>query len=337
MISVIVPIYNVESFLPRCLESLAAQACDDLEIILVDDGSPDHCPEICDSYAAKDSRFQVIHKENGGLISARQAGLRAATGDYIGFVDGDDWIEPNMYAAFYAQIEQYHPDMLACEFFYSYPDKEEKSQYQLHQTFYTRAELEASVFPTMLFYGRFYQFGVYPNCWSKVYKKELLEKYLFPVDKRIRLGEDTAFTYPCLMDSNSLCFIDEALYHYRVNHASMTKKYDPRLPEIYILPYEALKNAGEAVRVDITTQLPYYLLYLVNFVIRNEASKSNPKSKEEKHMVLNMLLSNKDVLENIKKVELGILPFHTKLLVQCFKLKSRFLLELYIKMLRNFL
>lgn len=337
MISVIVPIYNVEKFLPKCLNSLIAQSCEDIEIILVDDGSTDACPKLCDTCAAKDSRIKVIHKENGGLISARQAGLRAAAGEYIGFVDGDDWIEPNMYEVFYKQIELHHPDMLVCEFFYSYPDKEEKSQYRLKQSLYTRAELEKNVFPTMLFYEKFYQFGVYPNCWSKVFKKELLEKYLFQVDTRTRLGEDTAFTYPCLMDSNSLCFIEEPLYHYRINNESMTKKYDSQLPEIFILPYRALVNSNCAIGVDLTSQLPYYLLYLVNFVIRNEASERNPKSKKERIAVLESLLNNKDVMENIKKVEMGILPFHTKLLVQCFKWKSRFLLALYIKLLRNFL
>ena len=96
-ISVIVPVYNVENYLRRCVDSIINQTYKNLEIILVDDGSPDNCPVICDEYAQKDSRIKVIHKENGGLSSARNCGMDMATGEYIGFVDGDDWIESDMY------------------------------------------------------------------------------------------------------------------------------------------------------------------------------------------------------------------------------------------------
>ena len=95
-ISVIVPVYKVEKFLDRCVESIVGQTYENLEIILVDDGSPDNCPSMCDKWAEKDSRIKVIHKENGGVSSARNAALYAATGDFIGFVDSDDWIEPDM-------------------------------------------------------------------------------------------------------------------------------------------------------------------------------------------------------------------------------------------------
>ncbi|HCI64916.1 MAG TPA: glycosyl transferase, partial [Clostridiales bacterium] len=97
LISVIVPVYRVEAFLPRCLDSIRGQTYKNLEIILVDDGSPDNCGKICDEYAEMDSRIRVIHKKNGGLSSARNAGLDVAVGDYIGFVDSDDWIAPEMY------------------------------------------------------------------------------------------------------------------------------------------------------------------------------------------------------------------------------------------------
>ena len=98
LISVIVPIYNRELYLEKCIESIVSQTYSNLEIILVDDGSPDNCPAICDEWAKKDSRIKVVHKENGGVASARNAGLSAATGDYVAFVDGDDFIAPEMYS-----------------------------------------------------------------------------------------------------------------------------------------------------------------------------------------------------------------------------------------------
>ena len=115
-ISVIIPVYGVEPYLRRCLDSVAAQTCRDLEILLVDDGSPDGCPAICDEYAAGDSRFRVIHKENGGLSDARNAGLAAATGEYIGFVDSDDWLEPDMYERLAEALERTGSEVAVCNF-----------------------------------------------------------------------------------------------------------------------------------------------------------------------------------------------------------------------------
>ena len=118
-ISVIVPIYNVENYLNRCIDSIINQTYKKLEIILVDDGSPDNCGKICDEYAKKDSRIKVIHKENGGVSSARNAGLNIATGDYIGFVDGDDWIELDMYEYLLGLSIKYKADISRCSFVYN--------------------------------------------------------------------------------------------------------------------------------------------------------------------------------------------------------------------------
>ena len=107
MISVIVPIYNVEKYLARCVDSIVNQTYKNLEIILVDDGSPDRCPQMCDDYADKDSRNKVIHKKNGGLSDARNAGMAVATGEYISFIDSDDWIETSMFELLLNNIFQY--------------------------------------------------------------------------------------------------------------------------------------------------------------------------------------------------------------------------------------
>ena len=106
-ISVIVPVYNVEQYLPRCVESILAQTYENLEILLVDDGTKDNCGAICDAYARQDERVKVIHKENGGLSSARNAGIDVSTGEYFSFVDSDDWIEPDMYEKMMALTEKY--------------------------------------------------------------------------------------------------------------------------------------------------------------------------------------------------------------------------------------
>ena len=122
LISVIVPVYKVENFLDRCVESIVGQTYENLEIILVDDGSPDNCPAMCDKWAEKDGRIKVIHKENGGVSSARNAALDIVSGDYICFVDSDDWIDPGMYEFLYKNSQKYDADISCCGIFDDYDD-----------------------------------------------------------------------------------------------------------------------------------------------------------------------------------------------------------------------
>ena len=313
LISVIVPIYKVEKYLNRCVESIVNQTYKDLEIILVDDGSPDGCPQICDEYALKDSRIKVIHKENGGVISARQAGLRVATGDYVGFVDSDDYIEPDMYEKIANVIEKHSPDMVACNFFFDYSDKSVKSEQIFNREYYSREELEKEIFPYMLYNPPYYHFGVYPCCWAKVFKRELLEQVLYGVTSKIRIGEDAAVTYPCLLKASSLAFVESSLYHYRVNDVSMTKAYDKNLENTINIPIKILSNvfSGEA---SLVGQIDYYKLYMFEFVIRNEANENCKKTKSETKKTFSKFLDDDTFVKSIKKMDVNALPRKTKLL-----------------------
>jgi hypothetical protein len=208
----------------------------------------------------------------------------------------------------------------------------------LSREYYTAEDLRVEVFPTMLFNGEYYRFGIYPNCWSKVFRKEILEKHLPDTDSRIRLGEDIAFTYPCLMECKSVSFVDKPLYHYREdNPGSMTKAYDTQLVDIYMLPYLTIKQKSGEYDVDLSPQLPYYLLYLINFVIRNEANINNPKSRQDSMQVLDAITGSDEVMSAVKQIDITLLPAHTRLLASALKIKSKPMLMGYIKLLRNFL
>lgn len=337
MISVIVPVYKVENYLRQCLDSLAAQTLDDIEIIIVDDGSPDGCPEICDEYAAKDARMKVVHKQNGGLLSARKAGVAASSGDYIGFVDGDDWVEPETFMNMHNAIIKYSPDMVLSDFLCDYGDCIEPSDQCFEEGFYDRARLESEIFPKMLFDGRFYRFGVNPNCWSKLVKRELIEKNLSPVDERIRMGEDAAFIYPCMLDSQSITCVKTPTYHYRITEQSMSNAYDERLKDIILLPYKRLKEKNAESDFDISSQLDYYLLYMVNFLLRNEAKKANAHSKKERRAVIENICADGDIRSAAAHVDMGKLPMHTKLLVTALRRGSVFMTEKYVELLEVYL
>ena len=136
MISIIVPIYNVEKYLPQCLDSLVSQTYKDIEIILVDDGSLDHCPEICDAYAEKDARIVVIHQKNRGVAAARNAGLKDARGECVGFVDPDDWVSPDMYGAMLEAMQAAQAELAICGYTYCHEDgsADDARQYQRKAT-----------------------------------------------------------------------------------------------------------------------------------------------------------------------------------------------------------
>lgn len=334
MISIIVPIYKVEKYLKQCVDSIINQTYRDLEIILVDDGSPDNCPAVCDEYVKKDSRVKVIHKKNGGLMSARQAGLKVATGDYIGFVDGDDWIEPDMYEQFAKVINEYNPDMAICEFYFMYPSREAFSSQKLSKPFFNKSEMEQKIYPTMLFKDVFFITGINPCCWSKVFKKELLESCLYRVTPKIKIGEDAAFTYPCLLKANSVAYVDKYLYHYRINSESMTNGYDKDMENTILIPFEILKKRFAESEYDFSNQINYYLLFLVNFVIRNEAHLDNKKSAKEKIKTLKKITLNEDVVNAAKSVDYSCLPKHTQLIAKALSKKSYLAIYLYSVILK---
>ena len=202
LISVIVPIYMIEQYLGVCIESILNQTYTNLEIILVEDGSKDLCPEICDLYAKKDSRIKVIHKDNGGLVSARKAGIQIASGQYIGYVDGDDWIEKEFYESMYCAIKASEADMVCAGYTRELFDKSEQFLNICSSGVYHDENLK-HIYDSMISEGSFYRPGIYTYVWNKLFKRELLYLVQMNVDNRISIGEDAAVTYPALIESVS--------------------------------------------------------------------------------------------------------------------------------------
>lgn len=316
-ISVIVPIYKVEAYLRQCVDSILAQTYTDLDIVLVDDGSTDNCPAICDAYARKDERVQVVHKPNGGLMSARQAGLRVAKGEYIGFVDGDDWIEPDMYARFAAAITQYAPDMALCEFYYAFEDHNEPSTQHLRRAYYNKEQLAQEIYPTMLYRAPYYSFGINPCCWSKVFKKELLEQCLYPVTPKVKIGEDAAFTYPCLLAAESLAYVDGYLYHYRNNAQSMTNVYDPTFCDTVWIPLEILYACFQNSQLDFSEQFAVYALYLLQMLFHNEGMAPDRFHLHQAYVLCKNVCQKLKQTKWLCAVPLKALPRHVQPLALC--------------------
>ena len=222
LFSIIVPIYKVEEYLRECIDSLILQSYSNIEIILVDDGSPDNCSNICDEYAVKDSRIKVIHKENGGVVSARQIGSTIATGEYIVCVDGDDWIDENYIQKFAEIIDIYKPDMVMCGRVDVYNSYNEERVLPYRKGYYSKEHIIKEIFPILIQTKNATYFS--PSIWAKVYRVELYHKFHQTVNEKIKIGEDSAFVIPCIYHANSIFVMEDCIYYYRQNLLSVTKQ-----------------------------------------------------------------------------------------------------------------
>lgn len=223
LISVIVAAYNIEAYLPRCLDSLLMQSYQELEIIVVDDGSKDHTGTICDQYAQKDSRIQVIHQENQGLSGARNTGLSIAKGDYIGYVDGDDWIEPEMYQEMLETCEEEKAQIAVCAY-----RKIREGNQQIEQTEFSGRKYVLTRQEALdIYICDNKPFHIYNSVWSKLFRKDLIEGIRFPLGKK---SEDIMYTTKALANTNCCVFLDAPYYNYVLDRAGsiMNKKLHER-------------------------------------------------------------------------------------------------------------
>ena len=228
--SVIVPVYKVEAYLRPCVDSILAQTFRNFELILVDDGSPDGCGDICDAYAAKDGRVQVIHKENGGAAMARKTGLLQARADYVGFVDGDDWVTATWLETVKGHIEANgRPDIIL----FGHQQDIGGTPYPILAApgFYDKARLRAEVYPHMLCDFRRRPFGtpaIPAFLWARIGKRELLLRHDMESDAPIALFEDMATAYECMYHAETMYICAEKPYVYRVRDDSALNAYNPR-------------------------------------------------------------------------------------------------------------
>lgn len=245
LISVVVPVYKVEKYLERCVESLLAQTYENIEIILVDDGSPDGCPAMCDAYAEKHGRIKVVHQENKGLSGARNTGIDHAKGEYIAFIDSDDLWSVHFLESLYRALKAHDADISQCRWEYMHGDElKEAYDPDAKCTCFTGREMLANLF---------IQTGAYyVVAWNKLYKKELFENIRYPEG---RIHEDEATTYKLFDQAIKCVFVDNALYGYFVGSGGTSitrngfhlKKLDWRAANKERVQYFVEKDYGELV------------------------------------------------------------------------------------------
>lgn len=293
MFSIIVPIYNTEKYLKTCIDSILNQTYTDFELILVDDGSTDKCPAICDSYAAADSRIILIHKENGGLVSARNAGLRRAAGDYICYVDSDDYIDKTLLEVMDKYIKSTNePDILIFNIICQFAKRQQQIPCRIKSGFYNKERLQREIYPYMIIDRTLSRLEarLYPVSVNKLYKRTLLLEH-YCRDERISLAEDNAFVYECIYYANSACFCEESLYYYNhYDENSMSLRYHEDCLERLSLAHAYMKQrlggrdssldeqlnafAANAVLTAVLSEVRHYPQKEAIFQIRKKTAPS---------------------------------------------------------------
>lgn len=216
LISIIIPVYNVENNLAQCLESIRKQTYSSLQIIVVDDGSTDQSGSICDQYAAKDSRIEVIHQPNRGVVAARRCGLEHAKGTYIGFVDGDDTIASDMYAVLCEAMQSHEVDCVCAGYWEGKTRKVSPKQGIVDLVKYRNEFLEAILFPA--------QSHIPSSIWSKLFRAELIQKSFAQIPMDCCLGEDLLVFCICALEGNKIVLLDSTHYYYNIHKGSLSNK-----------------------------------------------------------------------------------------------------------------
>lgn len=219
MISVIVPIYNAEKFLHKSIDSILSQSYANLDVILVDDGSADTSSAICDFYKEKDKRVSVIHKPNGGLVSARKTGIKAAKGEFVCWVDADDWVEKDFVKDFVEHQKSTQADLVAMALYHDINEISTVTNNGLNDGVYSIGQL----LPKLIHTGKFYEYGICPHLVTKMFRTEIVRESQLDVDERILAGEDAAVTYSAILKCNKVAIFNKANYHYVQHPSSITK------------------------------------------------------------------------------------------------------------------
>lgn len=326
-VSVIIPIYNVEKFLPRCIDSVRNQTLKDIEIILVDDESPDNCPQMCDEYKKKDERIKVIHKKNGGLGYARNSGMNVATGKYIAFVDSDDYIDLDMYEIMYNAAEENDADFVWVDNYKESLDGQilnPHTKQPMHDGYYERQELrEAILYPQ---FGMLPQDGgdKYVSCSAcrNLYKTEIIRKYDLKFEsERKYSSEDIVFNLDYMIYAERAYVINKKFYHYITNNNSLTQSYKANRFEKEIILYKELERRlrEKGIWDYCSLRLKRHFLSRTRMCIRNELL-GNQNKKDAKENV-KKILCDKELTDVLETYPIKQLPFKYKLV--CFAMKYK--------------
>ena len=318
-LSIVVPVYNVEKYLDRCMTSILNQEFSDWEMILVDDGSTDRCPALCDSYAEKDPRIKVIHKKNGGLSSARNAGLRIASGEYVGFVDSDDTIRKDMYSRMIQAAEEYQTDFVMSDYMRVFSDSTSTLMTQkIEAGLDTKDRIKTEIYHSLIM-GSNIDYGPVLEVWRSMYRRSFLSDNDLTFKDDVRWSEDNLFSAFAGYHAESFYYLKgEGLYNYHRNEGTITTSYKKGAWQVYSRMHEYLQDYfAEKKDYDFSQELKWHMIYYACVC----ASQTKALDKQEATQELGMILNSPQLVSAFRNIDLS--GVNKKLRVQLFLMKHK--------------
>lgn len=317
-VSIVVPVYNAEKYLHECVDSILNQTLHDIEVILVDDGSTDTSPTICDDYAVKDNRVKVIHKPNGRASSARNAGIRAATGEYIAFVDSDDWISPEMYETMVTT----DADVCLCDYIRFQGETEFPfSQPNIREGFYTKEQIREEVYPHLVMDGVEYPITI-SNCVLAI-KHTIITDNNLSYREDIHISEDAPFGSEVLYCADSFAYLKgQHYYHYRMTEGSASKTYKPWWWDSSLrINEETEAFFGQCTDYDFTQQIKSNMFYLARAEIYYILTNADLSVKEQNEKV-KAVMNHPRVIRMMEGYDTTGLPLSFKMIYWSIRYRS---------------
>lgn len=292
LFSVLIPVFKIEKYIEECVLSITNQSFSDFEIILIDDGSPDSCPEICERLRKNDSRIKVLHKKNEGVAKARRDGAEIAEGEYIICIDGDDWLKKDCLKTISKAINETHADIVCYGMICDNGREMIPCELPYKDGFYTREDIERVIFPELIQSNCAEYFA--PSLCAKAIRKELFMENVLS-NKLVPIGEDGACVIPCVYHCRSMFVLKECFYNYRYNNASATKSkkvYNWEYPQLIA---EHLMSKVDIHYRDFQEQLDRKIVHDVFTVIVSQFNRDDPYSVIVKDIRYNL---NKEIYHN---------------------------------------
>ena len=292
-VSVIIPIYNAEKYLRESIDSVVNQSLRDIEIILINDGSKDSSEEICKKYLS-DERVTYYYKENEGLAAARQDGMERASGEYIGFVDSDDWVEPDMYEKMYAAAKSNNSDVVYCNGMIN--DDGHRFSSELESGAYDRKRIVEEILPkTLAFINEKGDKRVirWSNCF-RIYRKAFLDEHNIAFDRRFRRSQDLQLTYETMLRAQNFYYLgDEHLYHNRVVGDSLSRGYTKNMWPLYVNLINRLYADTEMFpELDLMPQMHLRAFFFAVECIENEIKPTCPNDRKKSEELISQIIND---------------------------------------------
>ena len=335
-VSVVIPVYNMEKYLKRCMESMLKQTLEEIEIILVDDGGSDGSVQMCDDYARDYHKVKVLHKKNGGLTSAWKAGSEIATGEYIGYIDSDDFVDPDMFEKLYHKAIETKADIACCGLVHLYETdrhKTWKEQMIFPKDVFDVNDLNQEMFPVLINDGTFMGRHLMPNRVTKIVKRELVQKNLKRCDDAVSIGEDFQFSLCMFLDAKKVVIVKDFYpYYYWMNDASMTMKFDEKyMDKIKILKKNLCRISDEKNVYDFKPQIVNDFVCLTVLNVKGCVYKQKGESYQKIKNDMRGICEDEEVRQAMAKISMPGLSLAEKMFLYFMKHKCYLLIYLAVR------